>query len=535
MKTQIRVLGAAILLLITGCSGSSKDDEETTGVFLDSPVAGISYRTQSIAGVTDAAGQFRFVPGETVTFSVGGIMLPPVTAAPEVTPADIAGVAETEAAITGSPTATNILRFLQTLDEDGNPDNGIVIDPDAITDAAGETLDFSAAPAVFKTAFDDIFDTPLIPVDQAVAHFLRQIIPLAGDWRISQLVLGFDAGQMPIYGDSYWEKADLNIALNGSFDFASEESNGATDSGCTTGDTCQFSLALLDETGELRLQGVPTFFAAIDSGKTVFGLVDIDDEVGGGETLGIAVRRSDIIGYAQSDLAGTWRSFRLTVSDDGTEHYSERNVLPVASNGTFSGATSTETDNAGNPTTSTGGSGTLQLDSTDPDAGTVTAMGVAEFEGVLDAGKTVISFVDTDTVIGDAEQAGLMVKQGVDYETSDLRGIWRSFGLVVTEGGAENYQYRGEYCVENDGNFTESFFESGGDSEIGNQDRFIINSVTGEVSVPSVPSNMTFRGAMDAGKTVIGYVDYDDEPGVNGLEVGVLVKTNFLPITFTCP
>lgn len=518
MKTKYRVLVVALLSTVAGCGSGNKDDDETTGVFLDSPVAGISYRTPSIAGVTDAAGTFRFVPGETVTFSVGGINLPSTPAAPVVTPADIAGVAETEAAIMGSPTAVNILRFLQTLDEDGNPDNGIVIDPDAIADAAGRALNFAATTEAFEDAFEDIFGTELIPVDQAVAHFVRQIIPLAGEWRIAALTLGFDAIGTSPYEDTYWEIADLDIALNGSFTADSVESGGAMGS-----DTGQFDLALLDETGELGLQGVPEFFAAIDTGKTVFGFVDIDDEVGGGQAWGVALRRSDIIGYEQSDLAGTWRSFRLTVSDDGTEHYHERNVLPVASNGTFSGATSTETDSSGSATTGSGGSGTLQLSST----GNVMATGVPEFQGVLDAGKTVISFVDTD--IGGAEQAGLMVKQGSDYETSDLRGVWRSFLLTVAADGSENYQDRGEICIQNNGAYKATFVESGGDSGT-DAGTFVVNTTTG---VLSISGSSTFSGALDAGKTVAGFVDFDDD--VNGLQVGVLIKTNLLPVTFTCP
>ncbi|MGH8453750.1 MAG: hypothetical protein ACRES4_02915 [Nevskiales bacterium] len=480
---------------------------------------GISYKTQSIAGVTGATGTFRFVPGETVTFSVGDITLPFAPATAVVTPLELVGTDNVN-----NQSVTNILRFLQTLDEDGNPDNGIVIDAAAVTAATGETLNFSAATAVFEDAFEDIFGTTLIPVDQAVAHFLRQVIPLAGDWRASILTAGFNSSSLMPYEDSYWEKVDLDIALDGSFAADSVESGGDTDTG-----NGQFNLTLLDETGQLTLNGAADWFGAIDAGKTVFGFVDIDDDVGptlgccGGEQLGIAVRRSDIIGYDQSDLAGNWRIFELHVSEDGTENHSRRPIGTVANNGVFS-YTAIDTDSSGVESTNGTESGSFTLSHD----GTLTTTGLDFFEGVLDAGKTVMNFVVTD---GDDDTiaAAVGVKQGSGYETSDLRGIWRSFLVTVAEDGTENYQDRGSICIQNDGVYKVTFIESGGDTGT-DTGTFAINATTG---VLSVSGSSTFNGALDAGKTVAGFVDFDDD--VNGLQVGVLIKTNFLPVTFSCP
>lgn len=522
MKCMMRAAFVSLLgLLASACGGGSNDDDDEVGngVFLDSPVSGISYRTASIAGVTDATGAFRFVPGENVTFAVGSVSLPPVAAAAVVTPADIAGVADTQAAIEGSQEATNILRFLQTLDEDGNPDNGIVIDPAAIEVANGETLNFSAATATFEDAFEDVFGTTLIPIDQAIAHFVRQVIPLAGDWRVSSLTLGFDSASAPTpYEDSTWEKTDLAIAPDGSFTGDTTDSTGHQQSFGPR----QFSLDLLDETGELSIPAEPDFFAAIDAGKTVFANVGLDDGVGGGENWAVSVRRSDIVGYDQTDLMGTWRAFDLAIAPNGTDSFSNRSVLSIQSAGNYT-FTSVQTyiDGSEDPNSGTG------MFSLSADGTVNEASAPIDLEGVLDAGKSVISYVNTDVGV----QAGVLLKQGAGYETSDLRGIWQNFVLTVFEDGSENYQQRGRVCIENDGSYVATDIESGGDTSSG-PGTFVINGTTGVVT----ESGHALNGALDAGKTVLAYVDQDDEDATDvGLQVGVLIKTNFLPVTFTCP
>lgn len=80
------VFGAALTL--AGCGATSTP---LTGVFLDSAVSGNNYRTATQSGTTDAAGEFKFISAEQVTFSLGRIVLPTVTAGSVITPPDIAG------------------------------------------------------------------------------------------------------------------------------------------------------------------------------------------------------------------------------------------------------------------------------------------------------------------------------------------------------------------------------------------------------------------------------------------------------------
>ena len=116
------------LVACGGGSGSSQSSTDSkTGTFIDSPVMGLSYSSTSHSGITNSAGEFTYTEGETVTFSLGGIELGSSTAQDEVTPLDLLGVDSLDDAISQGlfDQLINILVFLQSLDRDHNPENGI--------------------------------------------------------------------------------------------------------------------------------------------------------------------------------------------------------------------------------------------------------------------------------------------------------------------------------------------------------------------------------------------------------------------------
>lgn len=161
----------------TGSDGSA---EVKTGQFVDSPVAGLEY-TRSSAGtdvfLTNENGQFSYLDGETVTFSIGQYTIGSAQGKSTVSPRDL-----------GSETgAVNVARVLQTLDEDQDPSNGITIaaqvrskasqastarnisrlqDLDSI---ASEILDISSNSA-----------TTLVSATQAKAHLDETLGSIAG-------------------------------------------------------------------------------------------------------------------------------------------------------------------------------------------------------------------------------------------------------------------------------------------------------------------------------------------------------------------
>lgn len=152
------VICAATLLTACGGGGGSDDDapnlapsvEETveTGLFWTSPVSNIGYRTDSEAGQTSADGAFSYQIGETITFFIGAVELPSAGASSLVTPLDLAGTEDPS-----NNQVINIMRLLQTLDRDGNCDNGIEIDS-AATDVADTAIDFDVPVAEFELNAD---------------------------------------------------------------------------------------------------------------------------------------------------------------------------------------------------------------------------------------------------------------------------------------------------------------------------------------------------------------------------------------------
>lgn len=168
-------------------AGSPPDPVVKTGVFLDSPVVGIHYKTESRSGETDSAGEFQYIEGETVTFSIGGIEFPSAKAKGTVTPLDLAGATDVK-----NQVVINIIRLLQTLDNDGNPENGIQITR-AVHDAAAEvTIDFSLTVEEFEATVAPFLaanDLILISTESAIAHFEETIVSIKAKVLIGSWVL----------------------------------------------------------------------------------------------------------------------------------------------------------------------------------------------------------------------------------------------------------------------------------------------------------------------------------------------------------
>jgi hypothetical protein len=157
-----------------------------TGIFVDSAVAGIGYRTSpgEHEGVTGSEGEYEYEEGDTVTFFIGDLELPPTAARGIVTPLNIAGTDDVN-----DPVAVNIARLLQSLDADGDPSNGITIHPDA-ADAATPVnfsqpvADFAASAAV--TNLMSALGVTLVSEAAATAHLQasmdEQRRSLIGSW-----------------------------------------------------------------------------------------------------------------------------------------------------------------------------------------------------------------------------------------------------------------------------------------------------------------------------------------------------------------
>jgi hypothetical protein len=161
----------AVSLAVAGCGGSHggkgppplMPPMEMSGVLLAGRVSGVEYATATRSGKTDATGTFRFLPGETVTFSIGQVELGRVPATATITPFSLAGTSAptTERALRGEldratrvatafGRAINIERLLMALDVDNDPANGLSVGDQADALAPGE-LDLDVTVAQFAT------------------------------------------------------------------------------------------------------------------------------------------------------------------------------------------------------------------------------------------------------------------------------------------------------------------------------------------------------------------------------------------------
>ncbi len=178
MRATLRFLSVLLSVLALGaCDGGSGSDKKDavvpppitppegtfTGYLVDSGVSGVAYKTATQQGVTGSEGDFQYEGGETVRFLIGDTLLGEVTGQERITPFDLAG----SAVITGSPditralndesnpfnAVTNIAVLLQTLDRDGDPENGIEILPEVAALFEGVSLNMAQPWNTFRESF----------------------------------------------------------------------------------------------------------------------------------------------------------------------------------------------------------------------------------------------------------------------------------------------------------------------------------------------------------------------------------------------
>jgi hypothetical protein len=187
---------------------------------------------------------------------------------------------------------------------------------------------------------------------------------LAGTWETRSLAAGD--------GTASWSSALASIAPDGTF-----VSTTTTNAGGAA--TVQSGRLYLSPDGVTTLAGSTQFRGAMDAQKTI--MVSTDTSKAGAMTeLRIAVRMA--AAYAQSDLAGTWRSY--TLASGPGEPWWERGSGTIDAAGSYSG-TATESSGGGGPK-----SGTFTLAAN----GHLTLAGVPTY-AVLDASKSVIVWANT--------------------------------------------------------------------------------------------------------------------------------------------
>lgn len=167
--------------MLSACGDSTLPINDNTsgdvvrGQFIDvGSVEGLQYRTDSGTGVTDATGQFEYLQGEQIVFSIGDIELPGTAAKAVITTMDVFATPDTL-----NPAVVNLNRLLFTLDDDGEIKNGIQISELTASAAIGLQLDFTSPgfedSIINLVANSGSVRTSLVDTSMAVTAFVNSL------------------------------------------------------------------------------------------------------------------------------------------------------------------------------------------------------------------------------------------------------------------------------------------------------------------------------------------------------------------------
>ncbi len=288
-----------------------------TGVLMDDVVSGVTYVTATQNGETNNLGEFQYADGEIVTFSIGDIVLGAVEGAAIVTPVQLTGsVTPTDLA------ALNQLVFLQSIDENSNPDDGIVISEAARNLAVDVILNFTSTTFAADVAAVVSQITGgtnyLVSEEDALAHFFETYEELGGS-----VTMGFDFPNPQTDTEGTADGGNEGTADSGTDDTADGGNEGTT--GADTGDTAAVDTGAVQTALVVQMEDY-TAFSDLDSGNTGnayrFDSVDIEatNDAGGGFNVGWTT-------------AGEWLEYEVTLSP-GLYKVTAR-VASQASTGSF--------------------------------------------------------------------------------------------------------------------------------------------------------------------------------------------------------
>ncbi|MFX1572809.1 MAG: carboxylesterase/lipase family protein [Promethearchaeota archaeon] len=123
--------------------------KEMVGRFQGIPIEGLSYQTPTLSGITDKKGQFHYIAGEFLVFSIGKLILGKTVGKKTISLIDIIPGAENSS----DQRVINLCILLQTLNEEYHINNGILI-PGNIATIVSEysgQLNFNQPPKAFRS------------------------------------------------------------------------------------------------------------------------------------------------------------------------------------------------------------------------------------------------------------------------------------------------------------------------------------------------------------------------------------------------
>ena len=209
------------------------------GYLLDSTVEGLRYISGKHYGVTDTDGKFGYISGESIEFYIGNSLIASAsTPKALLTPLEFSDK---------SPfNAYEVLRLLQSLDDDGNPNNGIQISQ-AVHDLA-ETVVIEP----LTISFDNI--QPYVSFDHIDPDVIMELTAVTIAWPRA-VVTGYDALK-------HFEST-LDSLIN---DLENDIQSVAAESTCTSNDQCDYT----------ELETRYTFHCPSSGPSIIFSTNDLD-------------------------------------------------------------------------------------------------------------------------------------------------------------------------------------------------------------------------------------------------------------------
>lgn len=196
------------------------------GYFADGPVQGLGYKTQTLSGLTDEAGAFQYLEGETVTFTVGDLILGSIKGREFVTCAHLTPEVLGNVKMITNRKVTNRARFLQSLNKDDDLEKGIVITPEiaAMVSENKYAVDFDQPEEVFEQMTAPLFEqlgaalrsgaaarNQLRRTLMGIKRYVDVQIPLRdGAYVLADIFMPAEPGQYPTllsiggYGKAFW-------------------------------------------------------------------------------------------------------------------------------------------------------------------------------------------------------------------------------------------------------------------------------------------------------------------------------------------
>ncbi len=208
-KTALALLIPALSIGLVGCGGSDSDssapEPEKTLIdakFIDSAVSGLTYMCGENNGQTESEGLFKTEDGQQCDFSLNSFKLGSTKVSADssiVTPYAIAGTASH---------AVKIASLLQSIDADGNPENGINV---AEYDASKLPTDlFDKEEAEFLKALTDagVPAENVVSFADAKAHLDENVPELKGfhSTAVQKIITDVEAIIPDLHKQNYQEK-----------------------------------------------------------------------------------------------------------------------------------------------------------------------------------------------------------------------------------------------------------------------------------------------------------------------------------------